>query len=272
MAKISSKNANISAKLDFLDLERSSWDLYVSALSTKIPRASDLHSHPEGQLIWACQGTLYLKTAHKEWVVNPHQAIWVPPGLFHSAFSIRPIEIRTIYVKEKVAKEEIDFTEEKCLLMSPFLYELILYGAKFSYDGPPKPFETAACKLLLHLIREQEEEKSYLPCLNDKRLIRCWEILIKNLDQNFTLEELAKKASVSKRTLTRLIHDELRISFADWKNRIKIFHSLSFLFEKRNVTEAAYELGFDSPNSFIRAFKRIKGITPKKYLSQTNFS
>lgn len=232
---------------------------------TKTFRKSDPHSHAEGQLIWASQGTLYLKTADKEWVVTPHRAIWVPPNIVHSAYSIRPLEVRTIYVKERVAKEVL-FPEERCLLMSPLLHELILHGAKFSYDGFPTSAEKAACHLILHLIREQEEEKNYLPSLQDPRLIRCWEILIHHLDQNLTLDDLAKQAHVSKRTLTRLCHEELHTSFSDWKNSIKIFHSLTLLLEKKNVTETAYELGFDSPNSFIRAFKKIKGISPKRYL------
>lgn len=268
MAKIASKIANSSTQFDYKDLESTPWDLYVSTISTKVPRTSTPHSHPEGQLIWALKGTLYLKTENKEWIVTPHLAIWVPPHLVHSAYSLKPLEIRTVYVKEKVAMGKIGSSEEKCLFMSSLLHELILYGAQFSYNRPPKPCETATCNLLLHLIGEIEEEKCYLPCLKDIRLVRCREILIKNLDQNFTLEDLAKKGSVSKRTLSRLIHDELHISFSDWKNSIKILHSIPILLEKKNVTEAAYGLGFDSPNSFIRAFKRIKGVTPKKYLAE----
>jgi hypothetical protein len=153
--------------------------------------------------MWVFQGTLYLKTENKEWVVTPHRAIWVPPHMLHSAYSLRPVEIRTVYVKEGVAQKEIRFSKETCLLMSPILHELILYGAKFSYNRPPAPFETASCNLLVHLIRGQKEDKNYLPRIKDLRLVRCWEILINNLECNLSLGELAKKGSVSKRTLSK---------------------------------------------------------------------
>lgn len=252
--------------LNFLDLNQSSWKMYVSQLDVEAPRKSVLHTHPEGQLIYAVRGTTYVETQDKHWVITPNRAIWIPPHYPHRAFSLKPIAIRTIYVQEDLAREAVPLSNERCLLISSLLRELIIYAGKFRYTQKPSPKELAVFKIILDLIMEQEEEKNYVPAIHDPRLLKCRDIIMKNLDQNKSLEELAKGSGAGIRTLTRLIQQELQTTFIDWKNTIKIFHSLALLEAKNNVTEVAYDLGFDSPNSFIRAFKKIKGVSPKKHL------
>ena len=38
----------------------------------------------------------------------------------------------------------------------------------------------------------------------------------------------------------------------------------------KNVTEIAFEVGFSDVNYFIRTFKKIKGVTPKRYMKMLN--
>ena len=39
---------------------------------------------------------------------------------------------------------------------------------------------------------------------------------------------------------------------------------------RKNVTEIAFEVGFSDVNYFIRTFKKIKGVTPKRYMKMLN--
>lgn len=87
-----------------------------------------------------------------------------------------------------------------------------------------------------------------------------------NLNKKISIEHLSNKACMSKATFYRLFKRELGISPNDYILAEKMNKAKVLLAKPGNkIAFISYELGFADSNYFIRAFKKIVGITPGAY-------
>jgi len=85
-------------------------------------------------------------------------------------------------------------------------------------------------------------------------------------DQNITLHSLAYQIPTSAHTLSRIINQEFNQSFSEYinKHRVEEFIKLATS-EEVSYLATAYQVGFNSKPTFNRAFKKIKGSTPREF-------
>lgn len=90
-----------------------------------------------------------------------------------------------------------------------------------------------------------------------------------NLGERINIDGLSDKACMSKATFYRLFKRELGISPNDFILSEKISKAKQLLSNPAvKVATVSYELGFSDANYFIRAFKKLVGITPGSYQLQ----
>lgn len=90
-----------------------------------------------------------------------------------------------------------------------------------------------------------------------------------NLNEKISIEHLSDKACMSKATFYRLFKRELGVSPNDYILTEKMNKAKVLLTKPDNkVSSISHELGFADSNYFIRAFKKIVGITPGAYQSE----
>ena len=80
-----------------------------------------------------------------------------------------------------------------------------------------------------------------------------------------SLKQLARRVSVSVRTLERLFQKETGMTFGKWRQQLRLLHALRLLAGGSTVTAVALEVGYESPSAFVAAFKRFFGATPARY-------
>jgi AraC-like DNA-binding protein len=82
-------------------------------------------------------------------------------------------------------------------------------------------------------------------------------------------QHLARRARAddraSARTLSRLFHDELGMTYYEWRTQLRVYHALVLLAEGHDTTHVAHACGWANPSHFIAAFAELVGTTPGRH-------
>jgi AraC-like DNA-binding protein len=101
------------------------------------------------------------------------------------------------------------------------------------------------------------------------RLARVCRAIFKNPAQGQSLAFWARAAGMSRRTLTRTFRRETGMSFASWRQHVRLLEALSRLATGQPVTAVALDVGYQSPSAFTARFRRTFGTTPTHYYTQS---
>ncbi len=95
--------------------------------------------------------------------------------------------------------------------------------------------------------------------------------MIENMDQNLSIEALAKRANLSPFYFTRVFKEETGFTPHDYILTTKINHA-RYLLATTGLSnkDICYQLGFSSESAFCTTFKKKTGQTPKEYRSLKN--
>jgi len=222
------------------------------------------HSHPEDQLLFASKGVMTLRTNQGVWVVPPMRAMWIPADTSHAVSMSGQVSMRTLYLLPKLCRA----LPAKCFVMnvSALLKELILHACKFSKLQKKTTIERRIIEILVDQLKEVKSVPLQLPHPVDSRATRVVESLLENSGDQRTLEELCKDCGASKRTVQRLFLEETKMTFAKWRQQLRLLHGLRLLASGEKVTAAAFEAGYNSTSAFISMFRKQLGTTPARYL------
>lgn len=99
-----------------------------------------------------------------------------------------------------------------------------------------------------------------------KPIVLCMDYIYSHINQRITVEELAEHAGLSPNYLSRLFKKELNISISDYICEMKIEKASHLLkYSDSSLVDIANYLAFSSQSHFIQTFKKLTGVTPKKY-------
>jgi AraC-like DNA-binding protein/mannose-6-phosphate isomerase-like protein (cupin superfamily) len=226
------------------------------------------HHHRRAQLVYASSGVMTVTTRSAGFVVPPQRAVWMPGGVDHRIDARSAVAMRTLYVELGAAAH---LPAEVCVLqVTPLLRELILTAVATGPTYEPGSPQSRIMSVILDQIGTQPIASLALPMPTDPRSLRVAQALIANPADSRDLEEWAKVAGASKRTLGRLFIAQTQMSFQAWRQQRRLLRALELLASGVNVTTIALELGYDNTSAFIAMFRRCLGATPARYLSTTN--
>jgi AraC family transcriptional regulator len=94
-----------------------------------------------------------------------------------------------------------------------------------------------------------------------------------HLDEKLDLDKLASIAFVSKHHFHRMIKAYLGEALGTYINRIKVETGAKLLKYSNNpISEIAYKIGYETPTSFNKSFKKQFGVTPTQFRKNPNHS
>ncbi|WP_428565776.1 MAG: AraC family transcriptional regulator [Solidesulfovibrio sp. DCME] len=240
--------------------------VYPRSESLPPDSTSPAHSHPFGQLSFAGNGVLLVRTETGSHVAPPQRAVWVPPGMAHQVAVSGRAEMRSLYIR---ADQNV-FCPPRCQVLSvaPLARELILAVAALpvDYDEAGPPGRLVA--VLLDQLATLPEAGLSLPWPKDPRLTAICKALGNAPDDNRPATAIARGAGMTERTLGRLFLAETGLTFGAWRRRFRLLASLSLLEAGKSVTATALECGYDSTSAFIAAFREAFGVTPGAFARQ----
>jgi AraC-like DNA-binding protein len=141
----------------------------------------------------------------------------------------------------------------------------------FTATRESTPETLAACQRLVVLFSQQIAHKltdqiaapdSTMPAAVTKA---CRVIRARAFVADIQLDEVARQCGVSGGHLSRLFHHSTGLTFREYLSQVRVEHAKSLLLgTSKNVSEIAYDSGFQSLSQFHRAFSKAFGISPGK--------
>lgn len=91
-------------------------------------------------------------------------------------------------------------------------------------------------------------------------------ILKSDFRDDISVEELARRLSISRSTLSHRFSSEMGETMVQMKNRLRIRRAQELMADSsKQLKEVAFEVGLDDPAYFTRLFKKVAGISPSDY-------
>lgn len=216
--------------------------------------------HPWGQLSYAIEGVLDIRTPAGNYVALPQCAVWIPAELEHQVVNLGRVEMRSFYLDP--ALFPWDRTRCRVLHVTLLVRELIRAASALPANYPPAGPEARLVQVLADQLTSLPEAAFALVMPRDKRLLAIRQALQGAPDDSRTLAQWADEQGSSERNLSRLFHRETGLSFRLWRQRLRLMLSLGGLEAGHAVTRVALDYGYDSPSSYIAAFRQLFGRTP----------
>lgn len=231
------------------------------------------HAHEMHQLLYASSGSLVLTVAKKRWLLPPQRAAWISAQTRHLVSSKTGASLRTVYLSRSlVCTPDVDC---RVFAVTPIAREMILFAMRWRADDEHADrTRRAYFEALAGLAREFMAgiEPFYLPTPESAELARAMRFVDEHLD-DATVENTAKAAGTSVRTLSRRFDAEARMSFRDYLQYARMLRAMELLARPNaSVTKTAYDVGFTSLGAFTTAFRERCGETPSEFRARVGRS
>ena len=253
-------------------IESTSIDKIIIKLTDKEEIELMIHQHNRHQIIYILSGTLHIQIGDITHFVKDKHLVWIPCGISHRLSSNnRQIKLLTCYFSldnTKSDKFSIYRTDE---FIAHNLRFISIYNEIDKYQSPELySFLINFLKLIPQICKVASFPTHPSIIIRDNRLFPVLEYIKTHINQAITIESTAKQFGFSVRNLTRMFTNS-GIRFVHFLNYHRVIKAIEILTDDAmNIEQTAYEVGFNSPNSFTRVFKQITGESPSKYIRKQN--
>lgn len=106
---------------------------------------------------------------------------------------------------------------------------------------------------------------------NDDPIKKAQEYIEKNLEEKITVEDLADRAAIGRRSFERRFRTATNNSVLEYIQRVKVEAAKhNFETSRKNINEVMYDVGYTDTKAFRTTFKKITGLTPVEYRNRYN--
>jgi len=104
----------------------------------------------------------------------------------------------------------------------------------------------------------------------DKLLLRARDYILASLEHNISIDDIAQVATMSKFHFIRQFRQQFGITPHQYVLSCRVNLARRMLESGKSLNQAAFEAGFADDSHLNRHFKRIYGVTPKRFQTQSS--
>lgn len=223
------------------------------------------HQHPWGQLVYASVGSLMVTVDTNCYLINPKQAIWIPPNLTHYSGTFHGAAFRSFYIDNVTAAAQQLPKQTTLYTVSPFFRHLVDELERTQNTSEPEDYTAQIMSLLYAQLRRLKTVDCFLPWPQHEQLKSICQAIYQQPDHSHALDDWAKHIGVSSRSLMRLFLKDMGMNYSTWCHKLKIFLAMQWLASDKSITHIALDLGYASASAFIYRFRQELGISPQKW-------
>ena len=248
--------------IDYQDVARP-----IAGLATQYPSGfvDPLHSHHRAQLTYAESGVTTVTTRTASFIVPPGKAMWIPGGVEHEVSCRGDVATSILYVSND-ARPNLP-TECRMAPASRLMGDLIVEASHLPIDYDIGGRDGRVMALLLDEISRTAAPSISAPMPRSRSLITVCSAILQDPSADDDLDGWAESAGMGRRTFTRQFRRETGVSFAAWRQNVRLMEALSLLAAGNSVTSVAFDVGYNSPSAFTAMFRRVFGLAPTAYLA-----
>lgn len=241
----------------------------VAALADEYPAGhlDPWHSHPRAQLLYGSVGVMSVTTDEVSVVVPPQRALWVPAHVEHQVHCRSHVSVRTLYV-DMAARPNLP-TSCRVLEVSDLLRELIIEATVIPVEYEQDGRDGRVMELLLDELTSTPVAPLHIPMPQTAQLLDVCRRIIADPGQKKTVQDWADLADMGRRTFTRKFRRETGMSFAAWRQHVRLMEALARLATGQQVTKVAFDVGYSSSSAFTAMFHRTFGAAPVDYFGES---
>lgn len=250
------------------------------------------HYHPEYELVYVEASTGIRHVGQHISSYQESDLVLIGPNIPHLNFDYGlKTEYKQIVVQLKEKFLGDAFTETPELSSIQKLFDRANLG--LSFTGKTKAvvveklkhmqtvnyFDQLLCLLEIfqilatsdEVVELNEQDTSVKLFLNDKiRMGAIYKYIHANYDESPDVNHIAASVHLSTAAFCRYFKKQTKMTFTDFVNQYRITQAKTLLLQDKTVSEACYEVGFESLSYFNKLFKKITGENPsgfrKRYL------
>lgn len=253
----------------------------IHRIARKQPLKMDVpHFHNKHELYFLESGQTKYVVGSEIYLVNPGDMVFVPKGTFHKTSGEDGSSTERVllvfddgfvgdeyktYIDELVENNFIRLPEEQ-------VYKIKDLCRKIESENKHKlsdytEMQKLYLRQLIILISRYRIKKINTKYSDSFRIIQdAAKYIGENYWNEITLNDLASKYAMSTSYFSKQFKSVTGVGLNEYINIIRIGASEKLLLSGNlPITQVAMECGFNDSNYFAAVFKKLKGITPKKY-------
>ena len=256
-----------------------------------------LHSHTFFELVYVYDGKCEQIISEQTLFMKTGDFCVVPPGVEHSIsvfddsiivnimlrrsslhtmfynFLNTPNKLSSFFLNNIYAKRANDYIVFHSGV-DPALRESFIWMLWESMNRQEYYYQCITNSLLLvfYLLVRNYSESVQTPLFNDRMDVQRYAIIqyIQDNYRDVTLSTVAKRFHYSNEYTSRLIKSLMGMTYSEIVRTVRIERSQDFLANTTMTVENIAEaVGYDTPEHYIRQFKKHTGITPSTYRKQS---
>jgi AraC-like DNA-binding protein len=225
------------------------------------PDETAWHAHEGGQFILVETGISHLRTELGAWIIPARRVAWVPPGVRHASRSsgggsgwvvIAPVGLQNL-------------PGGVCVLRASALMMASLQRLT-QLTSSDASMRRLLWKVVAAEMTAAEPELFEVPMPTAPRLLKAAQSVLTCPTAAASLDKLAVRAGMSRRSFARHFRSQTGLPYARWKRAVIAQHALELVAAGHKVSSVALDVGYGSVSAFIAMFRRQYGESPRQFL------
>ncbi len=258
-------------------------NLFSEVKQYNFKRYSPIHYHETVELYYLSKGKVTFFVDEKPYELSKGDLIIIPNGSLHSSNSEYDYTERLLLnfdenhyfedvipqLKYLCEKKLICIPKEKRLIVEDMFYKV---NNEWTKNKACKKalIKTYITELILYLYRYRIPNQTNHQAV-DELIQAVSEYISLNYNHELTLSQLSRQFNLSESYLSKRFKSVVGTNINEYINYVRINNAEKLLRNRKlPITEIAILCGFNDSSYFASIFKKMKGITPYKFMKKYN--
>ena len=236
---------------------------------------ADVHYHPNHELYYMLEGKGKYFIGNSTYEIAPGDLIVIPSRVIHrtiynGAYRRRLlINCSSAYIPEEVFRAVADAPRIiRSAELSPEIERYFrLIEKEYHSDDPYASAMVRSYVNQLYVLIARSESSTKVEEVTTDIVAFALSQIKENYADRITLEDMARRCSVSVSHLSKIFKAETGLGFSDYLSTLRLERAEVLLRDNKDlsVTEVAFACGFNDSNYFSDKFKKHFGMSPLKF-------